>query len=246
VFNEWAPSRQAAICAWRGQSWTFEPRKSLPLRPSVRPPGGGSQFDGIGASAVIRQEVTTPAVWWYTLRFVARLETISPYATGLTMTKFARLMTVFLVLILSLSAVSAVSIEGNSDSSKDQFEKLLATYQERLANKNVDGILELYSADPVFIPEYAPPAVGRVAVRTAYEQVFATLKLNGHFIVHEAEVIGEKAWVRTTSTGRFTIIATGKEADIANSEFFLFKLESGVWKIHRYIFTSSAPPSQNK
>jgi hypothetical protein len=28
---------------------------------------------------------------------------------------------------------------------------------------------------------------------------------------------------------------------VANSEFFLFKRENGVWKIHRYIFTASAP-----
>jgi ketosteroid isomerase-like protein len=79
-------------------------------------------------------------------------------------------------------------------------------------------------------------------VRKAYEWVFATLKLNGRFIVHEAEVIGDTAWVRTNSTGRFTIIATGVEADVANSEFFLFKRENGAWKIHRYIFTASAPP----
>ena len=96
------------------------------------------------------------------------------------------------------------------------------------------------------MPEYAPPAVGREAVRKAYEWVFATLKLNGHFIVHEAEVIGDRAWVRTNSTGRFTIIATGVEADVANSEFFLFKRENGGWKIHRYIFTASAPLPSTK
>ena len=27
---------------------------------------------------------------------------------------------------------------------------------------------------------------------------------------------------------------------------FLFKRENGVWKIHRYIFTASAPPTQIK
>jgi ketosteroid isomerase-like protein len=76
--------------------------------------------------------------------------------------------------------------------------------------------------------EYAPPAAGREAVRKAYEWVFATLKLNGHFIVHEAEVLGDTALVRTNSTGRFTIIATGVQADVANSEFFLFKRAKGV------------------
>ena len=96
------------------------------------------------------------------------------------------------------------------------------------------------------MPEYAPPAVGRAAVRKAYEWVFSTLKLNGHFVVHEAEIIGDRAWVRTSSTGRFTVIATGVEADVANSELFLFKRENGAWKIHRYMFTASAPRAETK
>ena len=133
-----------------------------------------------------------------------------------------------------------------AENTRRQFEKLINTYGEGLTNADVDGILELYSSDPVFMPEYAPPAVGRAAVRKAYEWVFATLKLNGHFVVHEAEIMGDRAWVRTSSTGRFTVIATGVEADVANSELFVFKRENGAWKIHRYIFTASAPPAETK
>ena len=135
---------------------------------------------------------------------------------------------------------------AEAESIRRQFEKLINAYGDGLTNQDVEAILELHSSDPVFIPEYAPPAVGRAAVRKAYEWVFATLKLNGHFTVHEAEVIGDRAWARTSSTGRFTVIATGVEADVANSEFFLFKRENGAWKIHRYMFTASAPPPETK
>jgi hypothetical protein len=55
--------------------------------------------------------------------------------------------------------------------------------------------------------------------------------------------MGDWAWVRSSALGRFTLIATGAEADIASSELFVFKREDGVWKIHRYIFTTAAPPS---
>lgn len=167
------------------------------------------------------------------------------------MMNFTKFMRVFLVTISSLGTFAAHSgtseelrpVTPPAEQSKDtkgQFENLLSVYQERLTNKNVDGILELYSTDPVFMPEYAPPSVGREAVRKAYEWVFATLNLRGHFIVHEAEVLGDIAWVRTNSTGRFTVMTTGVESDVANSEFFLFKRENGAWKIHRYIFTSAA------
>jgi len=156
------------------------------------------------------------------------------------MIKLSGVLAVFLAALVSLPALAADS------GTKAQFEQLLNTYSKGLASKDVEGILDIYSSDPVFMPEYAPPAVGREAVRKAYEWVFATLKLDGQFQVHEAEVIGDTAWVRTNSTGRFTVIATGAEADVANSELFLFKRQDGAWKIHRYIFTASAPPPPAK
>jgi uncharacterized protein (TIGR02246 family) len=156
------------------------------------------------------------------------------------MIKLNAVLAAFLAAFISLPTFAA------DNGAKAQFEQLLNTYSKGLARKDVDGILDLYSSDPVFMPEYAPPAVGREAVRNAYEWVFETLKLDGHFQVHEAEVIGDTAWVRTNSTGRFTVIATGMEADVANSELFLFKRENGTWRIHRYIFTASAPPPQAK
>src|SRR6266404_3076247 len=129
-----------------------------------------------------------------------------------TMIKFGRFLAVILALIFSLTAVAAdTSSVGNnsqpasaekSESTRKQLEELLNAYQRLLTNKNGDAILELYSADPVFMPEYAPPAVGREAVRKAYEWVFANLNLEGKFIFHEAEVIGDSAWVRTNSSGR--------------------------------------------
>lgn len=174
------------------------------------------------------------------------------------MIKPARFAAVFLVATLASTAFAADcdvcprDSQGldpgaeESENARRQFEKLINTYGEGLTNQDVDGILELYSSDPVFMPEYAPPAVGRAAVRKAYEWVFATLKLNGHFAVHEAQIMGDWAWARTNSTGRFTVIATGVEADVANTEFFLFKREKGAWKIHRYIFSASAPPPESR
>ena len=152
-----------------------------------------------------------------------------------------KLGTCFLTLLLA--ALAPLPTEAAEDAKKE-IENLLTTYQERLSNNDIDGILALYSANPVFIPEYAPPAVGRESVRKAYEWVFATLKLRGEFAFHDVEVIGNTAWVRTTSTGHFRVLANGAEGDVANSELFVLKLEGGGWKMHRYIFASSAPPGQ--
>lgn len=144
--------------------------------------------------------------------------------------------------IAFLLTAAAVLPVGAAENGRTAIEGLLNKYQERLANNDINGILDLYSTDPVFIPEYAAASVGRDAVRKAYEWVFATLKLHGQFAFHDVEVIEDTARVRTTSTGHFRVVATGAEGDVANSELFVLKLQSGAWKIHRYIFTSSAPP----
>ena len=158
--------------------------------------------------------------------------------TKMAMNKLGRYFVTFL-----LAATAPLPTVAAEDA-KTAIETLLNTYQERLSINDIDGILDLYSANPVFIPEYAPPAVGRDSVRKAYEWVFATLKLRGQFAFHDVEVIGSTAWVRTTSTGHFRVVATGVEGDVANSELFVLKLEGGAWKVHRYIFTSSAGPGQ--
>lgn len=131
-----------------------------------------------------------------------------------------------------------------SATDRKAIEAVIGKYADALTAADVDAVLALYSRTPVFMPEYAPQAEGRAAIRSAYESVFATLKLYGRFVIHEVEVVGDQAWVRTSSTGRFTVIATGVEAPVNNSELFLFKREGKAWKIHRYIFTSAAPPSR--
>ena len=125
-----------------------------------------------------------------------------------------------------------------------QIDELIMAYGEHLTSGDVDGILELYGSDPVFMPEFASPAVGRVAVRNAYAAVLAALRLNGRFTVHEMEIAGDWAWVRTSASGRVTAVTTGVESEIESSELFVLKREDGAWRIHRYIFNSAAPPPQ--
>jgi ketosteroid isomerase-like protein len=136
------------------------------------------------------------------------------------------------------------ALPAAADDARTEIERMLNKYQERLADNDVDGILDLYTANPVFIPEYAPASVGRDSVRKAYDWVFGTLKLQGQFAFHDVEVNGNTAWVRTTSIGHFRVLANGAEGDVANSELFVLKREGGAWKIHRYIFTSATPPAR--
>ncbi len=120
-------------------------------------------------------------------------------------------------------------------------EAIFKTYEQALNTNDLETILGLYGSDPVFMPQHVPALVGRAAVRAGYEQVFATLKLAIRFDIHELEVAGDWAWARTSSAGRTRILANDAEIEEGNNELFILRRESGVWKIHRYLFATTRP-----
>ncbi len=120
-------------------------------------------------------------------------------------------------------------------------ETTIKAYETALNANDIDAILDLYGADPIFMPQHAPALIGRDAVRTGYAQVFDTIKLQIRFDVHELEVAGDWAWVRTSSAGRTRILAADVTIEEGNNELFVFRREAGAWKIHRYLFSSNRP-----
>ncbi|MBH3426037.1 YybH family protein [Pseudomonas gessardii] len=118
---------------------------------------------------------------------------------------------------------------------------VLSLYETALNTNDIKTILDLYGSDPVFMPQHAPALVGRDAVQAGYQQVFATLKLNVKFTIHEIEEVGNWAWVRTSSAGTTRILAAGLDVTEGNNELFVFRNEQGSWKIHRYLFATTQP-----
>ncbi len=120
-------------------------------------------------------------------------------------------------------------------------QSVLQSYEAALNSNDIDTILSLYGREPVFMPQHAPALVGREAVRAGYEQVFATIKLDVSFTIHEVEEVGAWAWARTSSAGRTRILAVDAEVAEGNNELFVFRREDGAWKIHRYLFSTTQP-----
>lgn len=121
---------------------------------------------------------------------------------------------------------------------------LLKGYENALNTSDAKAALELYGSDPIIMPQGAPAFIGRDAVRAAYDHFFTTLKLNVTFVIHEiVDMGGDLAYGRTTSGGQQEILAGHKLSKEANNELFIFRKEAGKWKIHRYLFATSNPPS---
>lgn len=122
-------------------------------------------------------------------------------------------------------------------------ESLIQRYETALNANDIDTILGIYGSEPVFMPQNAPAMIGRAAVRAAYEQVFANIKLDVRFTTHEIEIHGDTAWARTSSAGRTRILAADVVVEEGNNELFVFKREGSAWKIHRYLFATNQPRS---
>jgi uncharacterized protein (TIGR02246 family) len=120
----------------------------------------------------------------------------------------------------------------------------MAAYNMALNGGQTAAVLPLYTDDGIFMPPYSESAVGKEAVRKAYDKVFEELKFHVKFVIAELVVVAPRwAYVRTNSAGTTDHRSTGKTTAEANQELFVFaKGDDGKWRIARYSFSPTNPP----
>jgi uncharacterized protein (TIGR02246 family) len=122
----------------------------------------------------------------------------------------------------------------------------LASYDDALNGGKTASVLPLYTDDGVFMPPFSQSALGKAAVRQAYDAVFDELKFHVKFAIAELVVMAPVwAYVRTNSAGTTDHHSTGKTTAEANQELFIFKKgDDGKWRIARYSFSPTNPPAR--
>ena len=120
---------------------------------------------------------------------------------------------------------------------------LLHSYGSILASRSLPDLLSIYTPDGVLMAPGYPPAVGTEALRTSYEKIFSTIKLEIEFNIEEIVVMegGEWAFARTTAEGRKFWLKQGKDERHLNQELFVLRKIEGEWKVARYCFSSMKP-----
>jgi uncharacterized protein (TIGR02246 family) len=121
---------------------------------------------------------------------------------------------------------------------------VMSSYEEALNHSDTAAVMPLYTEDGVFMPPNSHSAVGKAAVRQAYDAVFKATTLHVKFTIAEVVVMSpEWAFVRTNSAGTNKINAIGATNPEGNQELFIFnKGEDGKWRIARYSFSTTNPP----
>jgi uncharacterized protein (TIGR02246 family) len=123
---------------------------------------------------------------------------------------------------------------------------VMASYNDALNGGKTAAVMPLYADDGVFMPPYSQSAVGKAAVEKAYDAVFDELKFHVRFTIAELNVMAPSwAYVRTNSAGTTDHDSTGRTTAEANQELFIFrKGDDGKWRIARYSFSPTNPPSR--
>ena len=122
---------------------------------------------------------------------------------------------------------------------------VMASYNDALNRGSTDAALMLYAEDGVFMAPYSQSAVGKEAVRKAYDAVFSELKFDVEFSIAELVMMAPNwAYVRTNSAGTTGHASTGKTTAESNQELFIFRKDGdGKWRIARYSFSPTNPPT---
>lgn len=137
------------------------------------------------------------------------------------------------------SVIGTAQAQGADDPAR--LVAIMDSYAAGLRANNVEALVALYASNGVFMRDNMPAVVGRDALRAAYREVFATLKVDLNFTIQETEVSGDMAWLRATSAGRLKVLASGVESNDAFNLVVIFRREAGAWKIRNYIYASSRP-----
>jgi uncharacterized protein (TIGR02246 family) len=147
--------------------------------------------------------------------------------------------------IVSASSGTATTTTKNSPADEAAIRRVMADYNAALNGGKTAAVLPLYADDGIFMPPYSQSAVGKDAVRVAYDKVFDELTFNVKFSIAElVQMAPIWAYVRTNSAGTTRHASTGKTTAEANQELFIFrKGDGGKWRIARYSFSPTNPPS---
>lgn len=109
------------------------------------------------------------------------------------------------------------------------------TYFAALNDKNLDGILEIFTPDAAFMPADAETAIGTEKVRAAYQHRFTMFDYAR--VLHVDEVIAEGGLgvVRCHSTGTLTLLGSGTTVQAVAREVFTLQKVDGCWMVRMYM-----------
>ena len=117
---------------------------------------------------------------------------------------------------------------------------VLEDFLKPFEDDDVDGLLDYYADDMIWMLPNSPVDASKVEARNFYKSAFMRGVFSENNVeIHELKVLGDWAFVRFTASGRFT--QHGEQSGpIRGSRHLMLlrKQQDGSWKISRDIFNN--------
>lgn len=119
-------------------------------------------------------------------------------------------------------------------------------WNEMSATKNLSGMIDLYTADTLWLPPNDVRAIGINKVRETYARLFQALNTS---LVHTTEkVVVSSSGDMATEIGAYELSMDTPQGEFKDKGkyFFLLTKVSGEWKIAADMFNSDTPTSEKR
>jgi uncharacterized protein (TIGR02246 family) len=154
----------------------------------------------------------------------------------------------FLCLISALafaSRAAARSHAAGNSAEESAVRKVLSGLSAADKSGDMAAVLSHYADDAMILPPNAPVLAGQSGVRSFYEILFNNFRVDDvSFDADEIHVAGDWAFAQGFINGLLTPKSEGTPARKLHEKFLIvLHRQSSAWKIYRFIWNSSEPPS---
>lgn len=141
-----------------------------------------------------------------------------------------------LVAAENMDVVENTATGSTADDEQQVRELIATTYRDALAAGDADAITASFAENGVVMPPEGATYHGSEAVKGNYEGIFSSVGLDLQFDIDEIALDGDYGFVRSTSEGTATVLATEESEPEVNRELWIVHKENGEWKIAFYMY----------
>jgi ketosteroid isomerase-like protein len=172
------------------------------------------------------------------------LHIIPAHTRRATFANFCILLLSLTSLLTRLSTASAASPQAEAITN---IARIRETWTQYLHNKQLEPILNLYTADACFLQPTGERIAGQPALRTLFTTIMATFHSDLTLHTQSVEISSDLAYDSGDYQETLTTISTGVKASYSGSYLMVFKRgRGGEWKIVQHVFTGATVPEVPK
>jgi uncharacterized protein (TIGR02246 family) len=164
------------------------------------------------------------------------------------MRRFFRPLVVMFIVLVTLSCIqhSTPASEETVSTEVDvaAIERLFENNEIMLSSGDLDGWIDQFTDDAVFMPSDSPVVIGKAAGRESARPWYETFDANYTITVDEIEVVGDWAFARWSFMSEVTPKSGGETTKRNGKEIWILRRQNDdSWKCSHIIYNHDSPLS---